>query len=430
MRLATITFAAVQLQTGQWIGFRFGAPEETDLPAVELVRQIIADYPRRRDQIWDLEPLEAIAALDQIPEPVDPQALTALVALYGQVGFPQGAPRVDAYVNHPSRQVQLAAIRSVGQMGRYGSIPLIEPFLKHPDAAFRSAAVAALGKFGLEQLLPEIEAAGLSDPQTKAAADQASAQTKVLVSREYERLADVLLPTDDYEDLVSWVSYVRSRLAGILGSADRDPLVRVHAARVLAITRSAMQSDLMAGIAADPREPLPLRVECLVGVGRCRRPHHLPVLAGMLESPEASLREAAVRGLAEYGDSVAFETLVAGWERLQGTEPAALAILGAFRLPAGPTHLSRWLAGSEDTAANRSVFFDESGQLFDAYAGDLLQTALASSNPETRRDAAWLVSFLGAAVDEDRLARLSREDPDERNRRLASDALARWRRGR
>jgi HEAT repeat protein len=393
---------------------------------VERVQGIMAEFAERREEIWDMEPAESLAALDQIPEPSDPQALTALIALYGQVGFPQGAPRVDRYVNHPNEQVQLAAIRSVGQMGRDGSVPLIYEMVEHPSAVFRDTAVAAMGKFGAKELIPYIEAAR-ADPEVRA---RAAAETRALADQDFTLMADTLLPSEDYEDLMSWISFVRPRLTEILQATDKPELPRIRAAHLLGLSRSTIQSPLMGWIAEDPKETLALREECLVGVGRCRGEDGLPVLGRMLGAEEITLRAAAVRGLAEFGDIAAFETLVAGWENLRGVEAVALKALERFPLPSGRALVSGWLAGGAELAPARWVFIDESGRLFAEYTDDLLEASLASSDAEARRDAASVVVLLGGPAGESRLSRMGRDDPDEANRNFAAAVLARWKRGR
>jgi hypothetical protein len=144
---------------------------------------------------------------------------------------------------------------------------------------------------------------------------------------------------------------------------------------------------------------------------------------------EDPLRNAAARGLAEYGDSAAFETLLDGWEKLGPEAAVALQAVDRFSMTAGREAINQWLAGGPNLVSLRCAFIDNSGRFYSDGPDELLEEALADPDMEARRDAVVLYFILRRPDWEQKLNQVALDDPEQANRRFAASVLARSKRG-
>jgi HEAT repeat protein len=410
--------------------FEFGHPLEPTRDAEAHLRWVLADYDRRRDEQWSVPPPEGAAILDRpLSEAGDePARLLPIIRALGWYGIPESSPDLWKYLLHPRDEIKLATIKSLGQQGLYDSIGRLWPLLDHPQREFRHAAFIALGKFGRREVILKLEEVAGRDPELRFPLAQARARIEAAAAEDWARLVEVVIGTNEYEDLVALMIFVWQPTAAILTDGRRPEVVRRRAARLLGLGRARRSMRSLLSVATSPTEPLALRVEAVIALGRLRTPKAVDDLIPLVRSREPSLQEAAIVALGQIGEPRALGTLLEHWDDRGGALRESLR-LAARRLCSisGLELLTDLLRRRTPIQAGAVYIIDDRLNLHRAYRSGLVDAQLNHSQLETRRDALLLLGVYGGRSDADNVEKLLRRETDESMRELAQLILDRLR---
>jgi hypothetical protein len=402
-------FSAVQVQTKYWAVFRLQPAPEDEMGVPEFLQQIIRSYPTRRDEVWDIEAPIVGRALDQMDLPDDRSDLNAFLELAVLVGTVKNTTRFEGLLRSPDPGVQRAAIRSTNADHSSRLIP----FLTDPNLELRRAAIVALGLFGPPEAQAAIQAT--RSAETASVIDLIATQKAAFEAQDWDSFADSGLKLPEYEDLGTFITYVRPRLTTILESKRADPVLRERAARLLGLTRTSTAVDLFADIAEDESEPPQLRAACAIATGRCCVETRLPSLIRLEKHADRQISEAARRGLAEFGEGLIF------YRPPMDQQPSTPTASKSFRLPNGPQFVKDWLENENRAKPDRIYWFDQAGNPMTLDSGDIIEDLLRSTNTVARSNGIFLAALQGG--NRETLRGLAQSDPDNSNRNLASTVL-------
>ena len=419
--LAFIVFPGEQLAA-----LDFGSPPERALTPEEHVREILQDYAARKGELLDYGSGSAVEILSRILESAGdkPAAMVLPIRALGFLGRPQGFEIVARHLHIPDPNVRLTVIHSLGQMGHFDAIPLLEPFLRSLNREERREAIIALGKFGEPDQIPKIEAATSGDPRLSKLASEARARIMATAmgfrTTRYDDLADAVIDSAEYEDLIGLIIVTRLRLLEILSGRSREPKTRERAMRVLALARIKRAGLHIREILADLKEPFDLRLCAVWALGLTRTRSAVPQLVALLADSEPAMREASILALGRIGDPRALEPLLACWEAADAARRSRLQ-LASYRLRTTPgvDALLEPLKTYQPREIADVVFVSDSLQLSRGYQAAAIAPYLDSSPTEARRDALLLLATFGTKADSARLHTASKTDADPVNREIA-----------
>lgn len=420
--LALIVFAG-----GEMAALGFGAPPEPELTPEERVKEILADYGARRDELFDIGPGPAAKIVAKILADSDgtPSAVVTPIRALGFLGWPPVYDSVARYVNHPDHAVRLAAIRSLGQLTKFDAIPLIEPYLESADREERREAIIALGKFGKSEEIPKIDRAARGDPELARLAHEAAERIKATVealrTKRYDGVVDAVIDTAEFEDLAALIFVTRLRLLEIVSDKARSPATRERAIRVLGIARVRKAAMPMRDILADLNNPFDLRLQAVWGLGVTRTRSAVPQLVELLDHPDPRMRDWSIVSLGRIGDTRALEPLLARWSAAD-PDLRELMRIAVFRLRSTPgfAALLDPLKTYQPRAVQNVYFISDSLELSHGYDRAIIAPFLKRRGNEARRDALLLLATFAVKADSWILQSYAENDADPLNREIAN----------
>jgi HEAT repeat protein len=416
--------AIVNLTTGTLSRFDFGDPLEPPRDPEAHLRWVLADYDARRDEQWTISPPEGEPVLVKIARSwgQSPGELLPLIRAFAFYAMPDYGPNVvGPLTQSPDGAVKRAAIRALGAMGAHDSLAYLWPFLESPDAALRREAVIAIGKFGLPEVIPYLDAAVAADPSLTPLVEQGRRRTEAVVSENIDQLVDLVIATEDYEELGVLMPFIYQSVTAVLVDPARPEVQRLRAARLIGLARVRKVARVLLLLLRDPATSLPFRIQLVSALGRMRDRGAVAPLLGLLGSPDPELQDAVITALGQIGDRRAFGPLLNRFAD-RGGAVRERARLAASRLaaPLGIDAFEDWSLGRLNLDGYAVYFFDDALGLAPALDRAFIDRALADPRPEARREAALLLALFGTPLDAPRLAAVAQSDSDALVRRAAA----------
>ena len=419
--LALIVFSG-----GDVAALDFGDPPEPQLTDEERVREVIADYGARKVELLDIGASASARILAKIVAESKgaPSAVLTPIRAIGFLGRPQAYDAVVPFLKHSNHDVRLAAIRSLGQIAKFDAIPHIEPFLTSADRGERREAVIALGKFAEPKLIPRIEGAASGDPVldrlAREARDRINATVKGLRTSRFDDLVDVVIDTDEYEDLSALIVVTKFRLLEILSDKTRSPSTRQRAIHILSLNRIRDAGIHMRRLLDDPASPFETRVRAVHGLGLCRVRSAVPQLVALLDHPEPVMRDVCILSLGRIGDARALEPLLAKWDP---SRPALCSNLrlAAFRVCSlDESALLAPLRTYQPRSVESVYLISDELALSTGFSRDAIAPVLVNPKLPVRRHALLLLATFGETADSPVLQHYRDVETDSLNREIAN----------
>jgi HEAT repeat protein len=424
-------FAIVNPITGTLSRFDFGAPLEPPRDPEAHLRWVLADYDARRDEQWQIAPPAGEAVLAKIARSSgqSPAELLPLIRAFAFYAMPDEGPYlVGPLTRHPDAAVQRAAIRALGSMGAHDGLAYVWPFLQSPDPVLRREAVIATGKFGLPDAIPYLDAAAAGDPGLVALAARGRRRIEAVRSKDLDQLVDVVITTEDYEELGVLTPFLYQPVAMVLVDPARPEIERLRAARLLGLARVRKIAAVLRVLLGDPTVSLPLRIQLVIALGRIRDGGAVTPLLGWLGDPDPTLQDAVITALGQIGDRRAFGPLLNRFGDRGGAVRERVR-LAASRLaaPLAIKSFEDWSLGKINLDGYAVYFFDDALGLAPELDRAFIDRALADPRPAARREAALLLALFGGPLDAPRLAAMVQRDADDLVRRVAAHGEAKLR---
>ncbi|MEJ7714129.1 MAG: HEAT repeat domain-containing protein [Pyrinomonadaceae bacterium] len=299
-------------------------------------------------------------------------------------------------------------------------MPRLEPFPGRPGSGFRRAAIVGLGKSIEPSVLPGLRPRRAGTPSPQALVAQARRKIAAIQARDLRAYVNAIIESDEYYDLIRMLEVAWEHVAEIMVDRERSPVVRRRAVRLLYLARVPMAKEPLTKIVAGEDELLEVRLQAVVGVGRCRAQEAVEPLIKLLDNPDASLRDAAITSLGQIGKPRALDPLLSKWDA-RGGALRGMTLLAIRRLCAksGTVLLTDLLEQNGELVSHGIYFIDDSLALTREYRNDYVNAELKSPEAEARRDAALLLAFFGKRSDAGKLALMGKIDPDATNREIA-----------
>ena len=422
-----------QGEHGEAYALEFGVPIDPPRTAEEVLRWVLDNYDDRRDHIWEVELPEAITILSALVREftADPPRLRAAALALGWLGKPRGNEVVEPLLDYPADDVKLAAIRSCGQMGVFATIPRIRGFLDSPDPRFRREAIIALGKYAKPEAIEDMERAAAGDPELLRLASEAKRRTvvsaAVLAHRvAMSRAAEMVLATDEYEDILAFIGFVWEYLAEIAADPAGDVVLRTRAVRLLGLGRIGKARNIARKIIVEAGDR-DLKLAAVIAVGRMKGISSIGPLSEILDGVDYEMKLASINSLRLIGFPTALDKLLSHWDDRGGAFRVELRLAVRRCCPLGAYDLAAVMGtGGLGPYAEIHVIDDEL-HLFRRFNPDLTTALLEHPDSTARRDAILLFGLFGQPSDAVRLATIEELDPEPANRLLAAQARVRLR---
>lgn len=422
-------FALARTAGGELLYFEFGQPLDPYLALEPRVRFVLADFENRRELLVDGSISQAVALLVQWLGEAGQDADRAIPILraLGFLRSANGADAVAAYLHHALPEVQTEAILAIGRIGSLEHLPVLEPFIAAPHPEVRRVAIVALGKSLNPDIFPALEVAAGADLELQELVEQGRRRQQAYERLDMRAFTYAVIATDEYEDLMRLLEATASYVIEMIADRQQPVVYRIRAVRLASLVRLLRARGALTVILADPAEPIELRREAAVAAGRCKAHPAVSSLIGYLDSSDARLQDAAITALGQIRLPEAVPPLLGHWNMRGGEahERIRLAVRRIAKTP-GTDLLIRLLRAGARWSPRDVYFISDTLRLRPEYRPGLLDTELASSNLEARRDAILLLAFLGGPEEAMKLAPVT-EDPDHTNRELASAARAKLR---
>jgi HEAT repeat protein len=405
-------------------GDPIGLPDERKA----LLRWVLADYPRRRDEQWRCTPPEGTAILQELLHETAAEHTAAAVLAIGWYGLPESGPDVLQYIDHAVPAVRRAAVRALGQLGWFRAIPEVERKLDDTDAQVRREALIALGKYGRDDALARAIAAAPREADGAAIIQHATSRTRALLAEDTRAFVEVVLQSPEYEDLAVWTAFVPEELAQVPPDTRRDLEVRLRATRLLGLAQARQARQMLLALLAKPATPLALRIQCAVALGRLRVPRTAEALIPLLDVEDPELQLAVIAALGGAGSMRALMPLLDRWDAREKTlrEPLRLAVRALGRAQVKDALLTGWTHPPEGEPLVAAAI--EGDRWTSTEVPAWARSRLAHPEARARSDAIAVLALIGERSDNPALARIAAQDPDEEIRwlaALAARALAR-----
>ena len=236
-------------------------------------------------RIGDTVAAAPLAGLLRDPYPDVREAGTAAVVALGRRGPRQRELVLALVMPHfgaGEEELAAAAIRIAGRLGDRALVARLAPALRDERPGVRRAAVEAIGAAGGPEAVEALRAALVDED----VAVRREAVVRLGGTREPGALG-LLLPMLGDEDL-----WVRVRTVQALGGFDGPEARRA----------------LLSIAAADP--PGPRRLAAIRALGAAKVPESLPVLTGLVGSPDPETGRAAIEALGALGDAASLGVLL------------------------------------------------------------------------------------------------------------------------
>ena len=424
--MLALVYSAQRLKEGEAYALEFGVPLDPKMTPEELILWVLEDYDERRDFIWDVEMPAAITILCEIVPRMaaDKQRLIASMLALGWIGKPRGNDVVEPLLDHPDDDVRLAAIRAVGQMGVFATIPKIRSYLDHPDRRFRKEAIIALGKYAKTDATEGLDRAAGADPElTRLASEakrRAAATEGVFAHRvSLPRLVEVVLETDEYEDLAGLVGFVWEALRDIAADPARDLKLRIRAVRLLGLGRIGKVRNIVRKMLVDA-EPRELKLTAVMALGRMKAISAIGPLLEILDGADLEMKKASIVSLGQIGFPTALEGLLKHWDDQGGTLQADLRLTARRVCPIGAVGLADLIRANGSVPLAEVRFIDDELRLRSGFRAERVSPLLEHPDARVRHDALLLYAVFGQASDAPRLTQLESAEADPVNRDLAA----------
>jgi len=418
-------FVIIAVTAGQLACLDFGVPLEPRSWEGRLTA-ILSDWDRRRDDLWEIPVSDSKPILRRWLREAgnDDPRLIPLMSALGWLAASEDPDLFRKRLSHPSEAVRLVAIRALGQTQDPDNAPSVEPFLDSKDARFRAAAISSLAKLWTRSGYPRLQAAAGNDPNLQRLAEQARRHIFAMATLNPAQIVDEAIETQEYEDLVPWISEVREPLKDLLKSRDRSAVARARAARILGLRHQEEVSWTLRTILGNTEEPIELRVEVAYALGRIRIRSAVDALIELLDSANPRMQEAAVFALGKIGEPRALRPLLAKWAVRGGALREDIR-LAANRLCAanGAELLTGLLRANSDLTNEGIWFFEDRLEVHESYQERSIEPLAASSSPQARRDALLLRVFFGDKAEAAKAIVMARTDDEETNREIAELAI-------
>lgn len=429
--MLALVYSPGRLDQGEAYSLEFGAPLDPKMTPEELIDWVLEDYDNRRDYIWSIEMPAAVTILSEKAPAADgdKQRLLGAVRALGWIGKPRGNDVVEPLLDGQDDGVKLAAVRAVGQMGVFATVPKIQRFLGHPERPFRKEAIIALGKYARTEAAQGVDGAAGADPELMRLASEAkrrAAATEGLFAHRVgmPRVVEVILETDEYEDLAGLMGFVWEVLRDIAADHARDAKLRIRAVRLLGLGRIAKARNMVRKMLIDP-EPRGLKLAAVTALGRMKAISAIGPLSEILNDNDRELKMAAIVSLGQIGFPTALEPLLRRWDDEGGGLRADLRLAARRVCPLGAVNLADLIKSNAAPPRAEVRVIDDHLGLGRGFQDGQIGSMLAHSDARARRDALLLFALFGQPSDARRLAEAENADPDPANRELAARARQR-----
>lgn len=342
-----------------------------------------------QEQAWMIDALATrgdaaarSAIRDAIASPAAPVRLAAFSAI-GRLNDTAAAPLLCATLaKTPDREERQEIASALGQLRGSATDKSLLTELKRAQGDLRRELIGIVAKRGNRVAVPALlDETGSSDAATATAAFQALA-----------RLAEAA----DFQPLLA-------KLTGLKVPDARDAAESAVASAMAKISDPARRSEVLGGALAKATD-VEVRCSLLRLMPNCGCGDALAVLTVALKDSDTRVRETAVRALADWPDTLVWDTLLGVWRQPEKEAYGTLAMRGLVRLADG------------GNAKVDAALIDRYRQLFDgarrdderklvlgALAGaaspEALQLALAQlPNKAVRAETAAAVQKIAAAI--------------------------------
>lgn len=384
-----------------------------------LIRWVVSDYPRRRDDQWRCPaPLGTSILRGLLAGPNPPDVTAACLLALGWYGMSGSAPDLIRFLDDPGPDIRRAALQGLGSLGRTQAVPEIQHKLGDPERRVAREAMIALAKDGRPEALSAAAAAASREPDSATLLAHGARRARALAADDIPAFVDATMESPWYEDLCAWMSFIWQQVAGKLAHRGQPLELRIRAARLFGLGGPGRSARLLLSVVTDPGAPIPLRAPCALALSRLGLPGTADALLPLLDAAEPELQLAIIAAVGGSGAQRALTPLLERWEARGGIlrEPLRHALRGLGRGRALDALLSGW---SPDPGQRISLAVIEGDRWTTTLGGEWVRTQLEHPDPAARADAAAVLGLLGDGGD---LAALARKvlDPDERVRWVAA----------
>ncbi|WP_017721262.1 HEAT repeat domain-containing protein [Kamptonema formosum] len=415
-------------------------------------------------QIGDRGAFEALLLLIGHP---DAAVRQATIAALDSLGHPDMSARMVELLRDPNPYIRESAVKIAGYFAFAECLDLLFERCTDPDERVRRAAIEHIPYLEDPRVLPALARALESDSSAVRAA-AARAFSLVESDRAFPYLKQALCDPDP------WVRYYAARSTGTHGYREAvaalthlvltDRANQVRAAAVEALGRIAHISQaetivkLLAPLATDESGDGDLARAAIAALGMIEHPDAGGPLLCALQSPDPQRRCDALVALGKRGGEGAVGAIL--WLAASDPEPSVAsaatdalarisceeAIAALIDLSADQQRVQACIAALLRTEARTGVSFDKQiewigrglshpqaqvrcavvevlTRLKHPHASELLTNALDDAEPAVRLTAVRSLGYLGNRSAEQKLAALSRTDPDPAVRRAAQKVL-------
>jgi len=286
-----------------------GQPERTRTYGLRLLAMTV---PSR----YDVAPIAALLRDSQYRE-------KARVTLE-RIGSPEAVRALRACLEDADAEFTCALLHSLGMLGDSDSVAAITPLTRHDEESVRLAAARALARIGE----PASEGAIAAVVQKATGKTEGVAADSLLLFADtvVRKHGDKATAQRIYLNVLDFARGQPLHCAALVGlgkvgdtatvpvildtvdTSSEDVKVRLTAVEALKRLDDENVSSLLRR--EYRKRPLPTCAVIIEVLGSRGDPESLPLLIDAAESPEESLRFAALRGLGELGDPGALDTLV------------------------------------------------------------------------------------------------------------------------
>lgn len=355
------------------------------------------------------------------------------ITALGGFGVDKAVTALAAYTGDPDARIRRGAIRSLGRTGsREATGPLLAALGASEDVATRIAAVDALALIGASAARPALEA--LLE-QTRSDTLKTHLVVALGAIRDGSTIPVLVGLLDSGSPEQRYLALTALTELGAAGSAEPIAAFYADLARDLDALRDHGYPQMAAALTAG------LRMQAAA----LRALHELNPATGLDAFTHASRaqvfprdsaaglrlnviafesRRLAISGLGYAGSESAFERLVddAIWG---DPDPRIRAVAARAVAVTGNPNAARYVTGrlADPDPAVRWTAAASLGRLGSAEAVDPLRRSLDDAHSEVRRQAVLSLTLLDAFDARPKIERLSRQDPSERVRRAAANAL-------
>jgi HEAT repeat protein len=426
-------FSLAKTQSNELLAFEFGDAVELQPPLEELLLWILEDLEERKYGFLDLSTSQCCVFLHRwLKESLAAQdharTLTVLRAL-GFLRATASARHVQPVLDLPTvdSRVRAEAILTLGRIGLFESIPKIEPFLNAPSREERSAAITAISKSGNRGAYAKLQVAAGNDEDLLGLVRSAHRRLDALEKKDMREFCEVVIASAEWLDLLHIMSVARNDVVAIANDPRQSAEFRRRAIELAgAMKEPTIVPVCLAVLEEGDTSHQPLIFAAIFAAGRTRSEQAIEPIGRLLDSSDRIQIERAITALGRIGTPDAVSPLLRLWSVEGGAYRKQIkAALVRMSNRSGPDSVEAHLRAGMKWQPAQIYFVDDAWQLSRRYSEGLLDPALRSQNPESRREAILLIASLGAKTEAMKLENLRKEEPNPALRELAGLAAAR-----